>query len=234
MKPVKRSKVWLYHIIPDALIRDALDFTIEATNREKAARELYEKVYKNCWNFLSRLEGCSIEDAEDLAQEVLYSIYKAGILSGSYATKINRNKIADFRKQYNRQRRLMSGIPIYSEHDESSDEDVRIASENEISLAVQLDQMIQRELQERQEELTRKIEEIGNSLPEGAIKMGWQALCYQVYEGLSYSEIAEKMGANENTVKSWVKRCKEYITKQVMTDSYPIFQLKEISMFVGA
>jgi len=233
MNSVKKPKIWLYQIIPDALVKDALS-SIDSAKRENAARELRKKVYKNCWHFLSNLKGCSKEDAEDLAQEVFYAIKKAGILSGSYATKINKNMIIDFWKHYNRQRQLITGIPIYSELDESSDEDMRIASESETYPAVQLDRLIQGELQDGQEEQMRRIEEIGSSLPpDSPLGKGWQALQYLIYEGLSYKEIAEKMGANENTVKAWVSRCVKHLREQVMDGSYPVVELKETAMFVS-
>ena len=204
-------------ICQDKIINSLIGGMLEGDGH--ATSILLSLVYEDCWAQFSRSTYFSEQDAEDMAQEILIAIYNSRVASGSYASRICRNKRVNAWKERKRERRVF--IPSSPGREFSADEDTEQVRETAICPPVQLESMIEQEMLKKKDSIQQKllyeIKEIGNSLPAGALEKGWQALRYQL-DGLTHEQIRVKMGAKSvGTVKSWISRYRNaYLTNQLV------------------
>ena len=159
-----------------------------------AVEELMEK-YKALVNKLSRVFFIKGEDIEDIAQEGMIALYNAvltydtcsNIAFSTYATSCIRNRITDYGRhsKRNKNKPLTDSVPISVLDDrkmaEQSPEDIAIRAEEDRHL--------------------RGIIENGLSPDEKQILDSY-------YEGMSYREIADKIGKKTKYVDNVLQKIK--------------------------
>ncbi len=175
---------------------------------------LSERIEQNCMVWLSK------EDSEDVTQEVLSAIWRNGnrirfdLNPGSYATKINKNKIIDKLREPEREDIGYKGQVKMDQDSPDSDADGSMTKDSGKDIErIESKDLSQARIIEHNE-LCRLIDKIGNNAPTKALRNGWIALKYLINEH-SYFYIAVKMGVPETSIKTWINRFRKYLREEL-------------------
>lgn len=160
--------------------------------------ELFQKKMNLIHKYLIKL-GCNQENAEDIVQDTFYKAlkYMDGIQSdklSSWLFKVAINKYYDLCRKNNRRIYLSIDEDIFKE----SLTDGKLVEEFILDL-------------EKKEEILKVLNSISNI---------YKNLLFFKYDmDLSYKEISEILGINENTVKTYLFRAREQF-KKIWRDKY--------------
>ncbi|WP_252229908.1 RNA polymerase sigma factor [Clostridium sp. ZBS15] len=160
--------------------------------------EMFEKKMIIIYKYLVKL-GCSKDNAEDIVQDTFYTALKYidGIQTNkvsSWLFKVAINKYYDLCRKNNRHIYLSIDEEVFKE---------RLVENNLVEEFI-LDL-----------ERKKEINEILNSISD----VHKNLLFFKYDMGLSYKEIAELLGINENTVKTYLFRAREKF-KKLWRDKY--------------
>ena len=195
-------------LLPDPLVEGCFIGDHDSTKRLGSLIEI------NCLAY-----GFSESDSQDIAQEVLVSIWEKRDSSsmrhhpGGYAASINKGKIVDALRKKAREGKIMVHVELKSGSDGQSDQDGGLSTEDMRQDPMQLSTSILRELLAA---ISRKVD----SLPSKSLRKGWIALSYKIDRDLSLEEIAKIMSTSPGTVKSWISRLRKHLLEELEKDGW--------------
>lgn len=194
---------------PDKTTEELIREIKQGLNVEENFRQLYERHYAQIFVFFRRKEFLP-EDAHDLTQETLFSVYRGlkdlrdATLFKSWVFSIARNTARSKHEQDNAKKRIPKPVSIDQQPAGESEDSPPLAARISDPADDPLKSLLK---QERQEKLFEAVQQLSEQ----------KRLCTQmrVVNDMQYQEIADLMGISVNTVKAHLNQAKDDLRKKL-------------------